>query len=119
MVDYIKKRFARGTIFYFPGYGDYFILAQMGDALFNLISLTDGNRKTTSWSAGYPGGILDVDEIRIPEYTWLNGGPPEVVFNPTPKHRNLREVREFIDNIKNHVADNLNKDLIDAIKKLL
>ena len=108
----IKERtHPRGTIFKFPGYNDYFMLAQVGDKLYNLISLNDGCRKTNTWECNNR-----INGIEIPEYTWLNGGPPKVIFSLTNRYN---DVLPIIEEIKDNGFNNgLNRKLIKKIAEM-
>ena len=117
-----------GTIFKFPGFGGYFILARMSTSLgdddfYNLISLRDGNIKTTSWqSSRWTSG----QGIIIPEYTWNCGGPPTVVYISCSNGSSNREdnaddlkVLSLIkhdDLLGKNWGKNFNRELIESIK---
>ena len=120
----IERTHKCGTIFKFPGFRGYFVLARMvvpnspKGNYFNLISLIDGNIKTASWQS-YSGSAIE-----IPEYTWDCGGPPGVVYIPTGQygkeenedHRRVLDLIKHDDLLDKHRGKNLNRELIKSIK---
>lgn len=116
-----ERTWPRGTIFKFPGYRGYFILAESfvpdREFYYNLICLSDGNRKTRSWP--HKG---HVDSVIIPEETWENGGPPILIYKPK-----LREDEAYLNIIKNSTKDeadspstpSLNKEVVKQIARVL